>query len=204
MTPKLQLLDSAAVDRVVSEAFELIENPGVKVAPIAANLLCAAGIRVSSGIAHLPKAVVLKALDSAPKDFWLFTRDGQPVVHYGGDHVHFDPGSSCLNILDPETGLPRLAKAADLVQLIQITEQLPEYAAQATAMVADDVPQEIGDFYRLFLVLWHSNKPLITGAFSGPTLQAMLDLLAADAGNAEQLRQKPRAVFDVCPSPPLN
>jgi trimethylamine---corrinoid protein Co-methyltransferase len=88
--------------------------------------------------------------------------------------------------------------------LIQVAEQLPEYAAQATAMVANDVPQEIGDFYRLLLVLWHSNKPVITGAFSGATLQTMLDLLAADSGGLAQLRQKPRAVFDVCPSPPLN
>jgi trimethylamine--corrinoid protein Co-methyltransferase len=204
MTPRLQLLDSATVNKVLAEAFELIRDPGVKVAPIAAELLIAAGVRVSGGIAHLPEAVVWRALDSAPKEFWLFTRDGQPVVHYGGDDVHFDPGSSCLNILDPETGLPRLAKAADLVRLVELTELLPEYAAQSTAMVCHDVPEEIGDCYRLLLVLRYSNKPVITGAFSGPTLQAMLDLLAADAGSREQLKRKPRAVFDVCPSPPLN
>lgn len=204
MTPKLQLLDAPTIDKVLAEAFDLIDNPGVKVAPIAADLLTAAGVSVSNGIAHVPKPIVLQALESAPKKFSLFTRDGQPAVHYGGDDIHFDPGSSCLNILDPDTGLPRLAKAADLVQLIEITEQLPEYAAQATAMVANDVPEDIGDFYRLLLVLWYSNKPVITGAFSGPTLQAMLDLLAADAGGPKQLKQKPRAVFDVCPSPPLN
>jgi trimethylamine--corrinoid protein Co-methyltransferase len=32
----------------------------------------------------------------------------------------------------------------------------------------------------------------------------MIDLLAADSGGHEALRQKPRAIFDVCPSPPLN
>jgi trimethylamine---corrinoid protein Co-methyltransferase len=204
MTPVLQLLDSATVDKVVAEAFELIQNPGVRVAPIAAELLIASGVRVSSGIAHISEAVVRRALDSAPKEFSLYTRDGQPAVHYGADAVHFDPGSSCLNIFDPGTGLPRLAMAADLVRLVELTEQLPEYDAQSTAMVCNDVPQEIGDFYRLLLVLWHSNKPVITGAFSGPTLQAMLDLLAADAGSRELLKRKPRAVFDVCPSPPLN
>jgi len=101
MTPKLQLLDSATVDKVLSEAFELIQNPGVRVAPIAAELLIASGVRVSGGIAHISDAAVRRALDSAPKEFSLFTRDGQPAVHYGGDDVHFDPGSSCLNILDP-------------------------------------------------------------------------------------------------------
>jgi trimethylamine---corrinoid protein Co-methyltransferase len=204
MTPKLQLLDSPTVDKVLAEAFELIQNPGVKVAPIAAELLRAAGARVAEGIAHIPEPVVRRALASAPKQFLLYTRDGQPSVHYGGDDVHFDPGSSCLNILDSESSRPRPAQAADLARLVRLTELLPEYAAQSTAVVCNDVPQGIGDFYRLLIVLWYSNKPVVTGAFSGPTLHAMLDLLAADSGGAEQLRQKPRAVFDVCPSPPLN
>ena len=71
-------------------------------------------------------------------------------------------------------------------------------------MVCNDVPQEIGDWYRLLLVLWYSEKPVVTGAFSGRSLQTMLALLAEESGGAEALRQKPRAVFDVCPSPPLN
>lgn len=204
MIPKLQLLDVPTIEKVLGEAFELIWNPGVKVAPVAADLLAAAGANVADGIAHISESMARRALGSAPKEFSLYSRDGIPAVHYGGDDVHFDPGSSCLNILDAESGLPRLARAADLAQLVQITEQLPEFAAQSTAMVCSDVPSEIGDFYRLFLVLWYSGKPVVTGAFSGPTLQAMLDLLAADAGGADALRQKPRAVFDVCPSPPLN
>ena len=109
-----------------------------------------------------------------------------------------------MNILDADTLAPRLAKSSDLVRLVQITEMLPQYAAQSTAMVCSDVPQELGDFYRLFLVLLYSDKPIVTGAFSAPTLQAMLDLLVADSGSSDELKRKPRAVFDVCPSPPLN
>ena len=204
MQPKLQLLDVPTIEKVLREAFELISNPGVRVAPVAAELLSAAGAHVSDGVAHIPEHLARRALGSAPKEFFLYARDGTPSVHYGADHVQFDPGSSCLNVLDPESRAPRLARATDLAQLVQVTEQLPEFGAQSTAMVCSDVPQEMGDFYRLFLVLWYSNKPVVTGAFSGPTLQAMLDLLAADAGGGEALRQRPRAVFDVCPSPPLN
>ncbi len=63
---------------------------------------------------------------------------------------------------------------------------------------------EIGDLYRLFLVLWYSGKPVVTGAFSATTTQRMIDLLAADAGGLEALQLRPRAIFDVCPSPPLH
>ncbi len=65
-------------------------------------------------------------------------------------------------------------------------------------------PSAIGDLYRLFVVLQHSDKPVVTGSFSAAGLQGMIDLLAADSGSPDKLRQKPRAVFDVCPSPPLN
>jgi trimethylamine--corrinoid protein Co-methyltransferase len=52
-------------------------------------------------------------------------------------------------------------------------------------------------------VLLYSTKPVITGAFSIPTLPVMLEMLDIFAGSHQALAEKPQAVFDVCPSPPL-
>ncbi len=205
MRPKLELLDRQLLERILQEAFELITTPGVKVAtPKARDLLASAGARIEDGVAHIPEKLAHRALESVPHEFFLYDRKGQPLVHYSGDHVHFDPGSSCLNVLDPETWQPRPAESSDLVRMVQVTEMLPEYAAQSTAVVCNDVPSQIGDWYRLLLVLWYSTKPVVTGAFSVSTLKIMLELLAADSGGPEMLEERPRAVFDVCPSPPLN
>jgi len=204
MRPRFQLLDGAFVERILAEAFQLIQNPGVRVAPYVVELLRGAGIEIEDGIAHIPDAVARRALGSVPHEFFLYDRSGRPAVHYGGDSVHFDPGSSCLNILDPETQQARAAQSADLVRLVQVAEMLPQLAAQSTAMVCNDVPPEIGDWYRLLLVLWYSEKPVVTGAFSASSLHTLLELLAIESGGADALRNKPRAVFDVCPSPPLN
>jgi trimethylamine:corrinoid methyltransferase-like protein len=204
MRPKFELLDKPLIERILYEAFQLIEDPGVRVAPYVEELLRAAGITVKDGVAHIPEALARRLLDLVPRGFCLYDRLGKPAVHYGGDAVHFDPGSSCLNILDPETRQARPAMTADLVRLVQVAEMLPQFAAQSTAMVCNDVPPEIGDWYRLLLVLWHSEKPVVTGAFSASSLHTLIDLLAIESGGRDKLRQNPRAIFDVCPSPPLN
>jgi trimethylamine--corrinoid protein Co-methyltransferase len=204
MRPKFALLDSRLIERILDEAFELIADPGVRVAPCVEGLLRGAGIDVKEGVAHIPEEVARRQIDLVPREFYLYDRNGIPAVHYGGNDVHFDPGSSCLNILEPERQQSRPAISADLVKLVQVAEMLAQFAAQSTAMVCHDVPQEMGDWYRLLLVLWYSQKPVVSGAFSAQSLPTLIELLVIESGGRDALRARPRAVLDVCPSPPLN
>jgi trimethylamine--corrinoid protein Co-methyltransferase len=202
--PLLQLMNSQMVDRVVQEAFEILETIGVEVQDAeAARLLGENGARPDKNRRRvcLPEALVRKALATVPSSFELYAADGTPAVHYGEDRVHFDPGSSAVHVLDGATHEHRNALTQDLVDLVKVADMLPEYAAQSTAVNCADVPTAIGDMYRLYLVLLHSPKPVVTGAFGLPTLGRMRDMLLAVAADTPQARQ--RAVFDVCPSPPL-
>jgi trimethylamine--corrinoid protein Co-methyltransferase len=206
MQPKLELLSQELVGRILDEAFQLLHSTGVKVqSPEAQKLLAQARARVDkpNEIAYIPEPVIRQALETVPRQFFLHNRAGEPVVQYGGDAVHFDPGSSGVHILDSDTLEHRASLAPDLVRLVKVAEMLPQYDAQSTAVVCNEVPKEIGDLYRLYLVLLYSSKPVITGAFSTQTTQAMFDMLAILAGGRQALAQKPLAVFDVCPSPPL-
>jgi trimethylamine--corrinoid protein Co-methyltransferase len=204
MQPGIALLDDTAIDRILSEAFALMMDPGVRVqVPEAAELLASAGAQVDGEIVRIPESLALRALSTAPNGFHLHDRAGNPVVRYFGDAVHFDPGSSCVHMLDADTLVHRPSQAADLVRITQVAEMLPQYAAQSTAVVCNDVPKNMGDMYRLFLVLLYSQKPIVTGAFSAQGTRTMIDLLETDAGGRDALRNRPRAVFDVCPSPPL-
>jgi trimethylamine--corrinoid protein Co-methyltransferase len=205
MRPSVQLLSPELIERILCEAFELLMSPGIRVgsAPVI-ELLRSEGIEVQDGVAHLPERLVRRCLASVPREFYLHHRNGEKAVHYGGDDVHFDPGSCCVQVLDPETLEARPSETCDLIRIVQLAEMLPQFAAQSTAVVCADAPDAIGDLYRLFVVLQHSNKPIVTGSFSAAGLPGMIELLAADSGGAEKLRREPRAVFDVCPSPPLN
>lgn len=204
MQPKIELLSVDIVTRVLDEAFTIMQVPGIKVQDAEARLLLlSAGATVEGEIVHIPEKIVRHALETVPAEFWLYDRYGQPKIHYGGDSVHFDPGSSGVHVLDPETGDHRPSETSDLVRLVKVAEMLTAYDAQSTAVVCNEIPKGIGDLYRLYIVLLHSTKPIVTGAFAIQTLHAMLDMLAVFAGGLDALANKPQAVFDVCPSPPL-
>ncbi len=204
--PTLKVFDELVVDQIIQEGFELLDDPGVRVHnQEALELLAAAGAQVDfqSQVARIPEKIVRQALASVPAEFDLFDINGNPVVHYGGNAIHFDPGSAGISILDVQTGRQRSPVTTDFVKWVKLVETLPQIDAQSTAMVCTDVAEEIGDLYRLYLALLYMRKPIITGAFRKDTWWTMRDLLAAARGSESALAAKPLAVFDVCPSPPL-
>lgn len=206
MRPTLQFLAPDTVDQVLEEALALLEEPGVQIhSQRALALLADHGARVDAEakVAHVPPDLVRRALDTVPRSFYLYNFDGLPVVHYGGDDVHFDPGSAAIEILDPGETTSRAPVTADFVRYIRLAESIPVLDAVSTALVCADVPEQVGDLYRLYLVLLHARKPVVTGAFAVDTWHVMKDMLVAVAGSEEALAAKPTAVFDVCPSPPL-
>lgn len=204
--PRLRFLTDPLVAQIIDEAFQLLQDPGVRVHnDDGLALLADAGALVNreTRVARIPEQIVRKALSTAPPAFDLYNLDSQPVVHYGGDHVQFDPGSAAITVLDRQTHRQRPPQTADFVQFVKLVEMLPQLDAQSTAMICRDVPEEIGDLYRLYLALNYMCKPIVTGAFRKDTWWTMKELLAATAGGEAELAARPLAVFDVCPSPPL-
>lgn len=204
MRPKLELLTPDLIARILDEAFQLMQEPGIKIQSARArDLLKDAGASTREDIVRIPEKIAREALDTAPEEFFLFDRYGLPKVKYGGDAVQFDPGSSGVHILDPDTLEHRASITSDLLRVVKVAEMLPQYAAQSTALVCNEIPKTISDLYRLYIVLLYSQKPVVTGSFSVQSLPAMFDMLAIFSGDRQALAKRPQAVFDVCPTPPL-
>jgi len=206
MRPKLNILRDELVNQIIAEGMELLMDPGVRVHnDDALSLLADAGADVDaeSQVVRIPEHIARQALETAPSDFYLYDLDGEPVVHYGDDSVQFDPGSAAITILDSETQEQRPPLTADFVKFVKLVETIPQLDAQSTAMICRDVPEGIGDLYRLYLALNYMRKPIITGAFGKDTWWTMKEMLVAVAGGEAELAARPIAVFDVCPSPPL-
>ena len=133
MQPKLLLLDDEMIARILDEAYQLLLKPGIKVNnEEARDLLASAGAQIDpeTNVARIPEHIVRKALESTPREFYLYDSEGNPKVKYGGDAVHFDPGSSGIAMLNPETLEHDMTETAHLLKLIKVAEQLPQYDAQ--------------------------------------------------------------------------
>ncbi|HAX68359.1 MAG TPA: hypothetical protein DCY14_02020, partial [Anaerolineae bacterium] len=127
MQPKLSLLDEELIDRILDEAYELLLNPGIKVQNAEARqLLSEAGAQVDEEtmVVRIPEQIVRRAVETVPSVFHLYDYDGNPKVQYGGDAVHFDPGSSGISILLPDTLEHKTAESEDLIRIIKVAEVL--------------------------------------------------------------------------------
>ena len=79
MQPKLTLLNDDMIERILEEAYQLLLKPGVKVNnDEARDLLATAGSKVDAetNVVHIPGQIVRKALESAPREFYLYDADG--------------------------------------------------------------------------------------------------------------------------------
>ena len=204
--PKLELLDRAFVERIVDEGLTLLERHGVMVENAEAlRLLGEAGADIdrASQRARLGRPLVEKGLASTPSSVTLYDRRGEKAFVVGGDEVHFDPGSAAVAMLDHKTQEERKAATRDLVDFFKLVETLENIHFQSTGLISTDVPAAASDAYRLYVGLRLSAKPFVTGTFRVEGFEPMRDFLAAVRGGEGELRRKPLAIFDACPSPPL-
>jgi trimethylamine--corrinoid protein Co-methyltransferase len=206
MRPKLELLEVKLVDDIIIEAMEVLSRIGVFIEDGSiTELLQSNGARVESGAGRvmIPEDLVQRCLDTVPHAIRLFDAGGTKRLELENDRVHFDPGSAALWILDPSTGRERKPGTKDLIDLALVVNSCSHLAAQSTSLIPDDVPGDVSDRYRLFIALLFCPKPIVTGTFALDAFPSMREMLTVVAGGEKRLAEKPLAIFDACPSPPL-
>ncbi|MFO7914794.1 MAG: trimethylamine methyltransferase family protein [Candidatus Krumholzibacteriales bacterium] len=202
--PRMNWLSGQQISAVVDEAIGVLENTGVLIeSERALRELAGRGVRTGRKRAFFSAEMAEKSLAAAPDRVVLYGRDSSVGVELGGGSLHFNPGSSAIRILDLQRKKARKPVSRDLVDFALLTDALPGYSMQSTALVPADVPETAADSYRLYLALIFSGKPVVTGTFTGEGLAPMLEMLEIAAGGQERLRRYPRAIFDTCPTAPL-
>jgi trimethylamine--corrinoid protein Co-methyltransferase len=203
--PRIQMLSEEMIDRIIDEAFEVLSVIGLQFEhPKALALLGEHGQRIDKDgeRAYLSRDFVEKAIQSAPKNFKIWNITGDASIEVGGDNVTYDPGSAAIKMLEVD-GTTRPSTSADYVRLARLVQHLGNIRAASTSLVPNDVPNEVSDFFRLYLAVQNCNKPVITGLFREESFPAMLEIMTIVRGSEKAVTEKPMAIFDACPSSPL-
>jgi trimethylamine--corrinoid protein Co-methyltransferase len=184
LRPRMQLLSDDRVEAIVDEAYDVLESVGVEIEfPEAVELLTGSGATASDDgrRVFISRDLCRRCLESAPREFRLYGRDGREVV-VGGDHTHFDPGSAALTLYDYETAKIRKPTSRDVVEFAVLSDGIGAYDCQSTGLIPFDVPENLADRYRLLIALVYGTKPVITGTFTREAFSTMYALLSAVRG----------------------
>lgn len=206
MRPVLNVLEKPLIERIIDEALGVLEKNGVLIEdPHALQRLGKVGIHADSETQRVtfPRKVVEKALSDAPSSITLYNRDGESAAVLEGDNVHFVPASSALRILDRKTQEVRNPRTPDFVEYVKLADGLKNIAYLSTAFIPKDIPQDIADAWRLYLVLSHSKRPVVSGAFTSYGVPRMGEIMAMFRNSREDLIERPIAIFTCCPNTPL-
>ena len=200
MRPTLNVISDELIEKILHEAKRILSEIGIEVrGSVLHQRLLDYGLKTDpeSGRILFPPDVVEKAIETTPRSFTLYDREGKPHAELGGNNVNFVPGSSGLKVLDHRTGQTRLANTADFVEYVRLTDGLAHIAYLATAFSTNDIEEDVSDAWRLYLCLTNSLKPVVSGAFTEhgvPRMAKMMQLFRQDKAD---LIARPMSIFTI-------
>ena len=207
--PQVTVLEEPTIKRVLAEAYEVLATVGVKFGsdcsaePMRLLVEAGADVDMDKRLARIPAALIDAARSSVPNRIAVHDLAGELCMDLSGENVYYYPTSTGMTIWDAAANRLRAPMSADLVKYIKVAEGLPNCDAQSSVLYCCDVPGQVVDAYRNYLLLKYGRKPYVSGAYSAAGQQLEIDLLQAWCGGAEALAARPCAVMTACPSPPL-
>ncbi len=206
MRPKLHFLIEELIERIISEARDVLCTLGVEIHNNrAVSLMNDHGARIDHHTkrVYFTPDLIDKILKTAPRSFILYDVLGNEAVHLSDFNVNYTPGSAAINFLDGDANTMRKPTTSDYIRYAKLMSSMQNIASQSTAMIPTDVHERISDSYRLFLSLMYCEKPVVTGGFTIEAFGIMKDLQIAVRGSKEKLAEKPLTIFSCCPTSPL-
>lgn len=192
-------------EQIIAAAFEILERVGAWFHdPEAVRLLKAAGAVVrDDGRVQFPAGLIRQALNTAPPRFTLFTRDGEPTLRVEPNRVHFGPGPTCPNFIDPGDGRRRPFVKNDAALTARVCDALPHIDFVMSLGNVNDREPERADIHEFDAMVRETTKPIMSWAFSLANLKTLHRLCAAVKGSAAAWAAAPFMIFYAEPSSPL-
>ena len=206
LSPKmLNFLTIDEIGEVQNAVLQVLWEIGVRVEwQPALEVYAANGCAVdfSQRIVRIPEQVLMRALESAPADFWLHAPDPEFDVHVTLEDVYTVAGSSALYVLDLE-GQRRSATTQDLVDFTRLIDALEQAHIMHAMVIPQDIPQMGFDRLLFSKIMQNSRKHYYSQGQGRQSVLDQVEMASVIQGSREQVRCAPYFSFVVCFNSPL-
>jgi trimethylamine--corrinoid protein Co-methyltransferase len=207
-SPQFRILSDQQLEKLHDASLEIMERTGVTVdCEEAIALLDGAGADVADpNRVKIPAYLVERALQTTPKSFTLYKRDGTPCLRLAGNRSYFGAIPDQPDYLDPATGERRPFTVQDMKDMCRLVDYLPNITWLYTtgwAGYAEGLPGDLADRFSLVMALQNSTKPVGPCIANVQNLRDMLEVCAIIAGGYDELRKRPFFYGTVEPVTPL-
>jgi len=194
------MLQNHEIEEIHGAALQVLDTVGVMFeSKEALQILKANGAEIRKNIAYIPEELAKECLKRVPSSIGLYDLNGNLSCKLEGDEVYYNPGSTASWYID-ENGERRKPLYKDMEKFSYAVEKLPYVQMQSTALIIQDVEEDLRAVSRLSAAFEHSRKPIVTGIFKEGDFEKMKNVLL----RFTDLREKPIAIFDACPNSPLH
>lgn len=175
----MEVLSLQEIEEIHAATVEVLETVGVEFQQDEAlDVFKAGGARVEGSRVYLSQELLTRALDSAPRLFYLEARNSSRSIWIGGEGTVFAPPAGCIYV--QEIGAARrLATQQDYIQLLRVIHQSPHFGMNGGSIVIPNTPSLMDLEKSAWMVLaghLYSDKPQIGQTMRAETAQMALDM----------------------------
>ena len=200
----LRHLSDAQLGKIHEASLHILDGTGVTVAhEQARGVLAAAGAHVDGQRVRMPAAMVEAAVASAPDTIDIFDRSGAPAMRLAAHNCYFGTGSDLPSTIDPETGEHRKSTKADVARAARLCDGLANVDFCMSMAIASDASEVTSYVHQFDAMVRNTTKPLVFTANDLADMRDIRDLAARIAGDAEELKARPRYILYNEPISPL-
>lgn len=199
------ILDDEKFARIHEASITLMEEVGLKIqGKRILELLYDSGAgKTPDGLTRIPASLVEKALETVPKEFTLYSRDGEPYAKVNRESIYFGTHADQLEIIDPDGGETRKFLRKDTELMTGIADYLPNIDFILSVGLDADVPTGIQSQITFIETVKHFRKPINFSSNDVQGLKDIIEIAALVAGGRKELQERPFVFYYCEPIPPL-
>jgi trimethylamine---corrinoid protein Co-methyltransferase len=188
----LRVLTDDQVQEIYHAALDILAATGCNVLHEGARrMLKGAGASVREERARVPRHAVQACVQSAPKCFTVYNRDGVRAMELEGRKSYYGTSTASPKTRDPFSGEIRETRIADIALGALLADALPHIDYVMPMGSAQDVPALAADACEFEAVVTNTSKPVVFIAYSPAGAQRVYEMAAEVAGGLQNLQERP-------------